>query len=126
MQARVQPSSHGELIEYLLSTEQPEMEFETARCRPLITQDFLAFLQEEIGGCFAQLDTADAPSLAASASKLSISTASQVQCKVISIASFQNTPLKASCLSLTTLADFCQIWSRVRLTALVFVQRRPL
>ncbi|CAL5222746.1 g5153 [Coccomyxa viridis] len=47
--ARVQPSSHGELIEYLLSTEQPEMEYETARCRPLITQDFLAFLQQEIG-----------------------------------------------------------------------------
>ena len=49
VQARKQPSSHGELIEYLLSTEQPEMEYETARCRPLLTQDFLAFLQQEIG-----------------------------------------------------------------------------
>ena len=49
MQARVQPTSNGELIEYLLSTEQPEMEYETARCRPLLTQEFLAFIKQEIG-----------------------------------------------------------------------------
>ena len=49
IQARVQPASHGELTEYLLSTEQPEMEYEVARCRPLLTQDFTAFLQQEIG-----------------------------------------------------------------------------
>lgn len=48
-QARKQPTSHGELVEYLLTTEQPEMEYETARCRPLLTQEFMAFLQQEIG-----------------------------------------------------------------------------
>lgn len=49
MQARVQPTSDAALVEYLLSTEQPEMEFETARCRPLLTQDFMAFLKQEVG-----------------------------------------------------------------------------
>jgi hypothetical protein len=50
-QARQQPTSHGELVEYLLTTEQPEMEYETARCRPLLTPEFMAFLQQEIGAC---------------------------------------------------------------------------
>ena len=49
VQARNQPKSHAELVEYLLCTEQPEMEYETARCRPLMTQDFFGFLREEIG-----------------------------------------------------------------------------
>ena len=49
LQARIQPKSHAELVEYLLSTEQPEMEYETARCRPLMTQDFMEFLQEQMG-----------------------------------------------------------------------------
>ena len=49
MQARVQPTSDAALVEYLLSTEQPEMEFETARCRPLLTQEFMAFLKQEVG-----------------------------------------------------------------------------
>ena len=48
-QARKQPTSHGELVEYLLTTEQPEMEYETAQCRPLLTSEFMAFLQQEIG-----------------------------------------------------------------------------
>ena len=48
-QARKPPTSHGELVEYLLTTEQPEMEYETARCRPLLTSEFMAFLQKEIG-----------------------------------------------------------------------------
>ncbi|CAK0783772.1 hypothetical protein CVIRNUC_006972 [Coccomyxa viridis] len=47
--ARNQPQSHAELVEYLLCTEQVEMEYETARCRPLMTQDFFGFLQEDIG-----------------------------------------------------------------------------
>ena len=49
VQARKQPQSHAELVEYLLCTEQLEMEYETARCRPLMTQDFFGFLQEDIG-----------------------------------------------------------------------------
>lgn len=68
MQARVQPTSSGELIEYLLSTEQPEMEYETARCRPLLTQEFLAFLQQEVGQytCPDEVDAACMPAVCTS------------------------------------------------------------
>lgn len=49
MQARTPPASHGQLVEYMLNTEQGEMEYETARCRPMLTPEFLAFLEQEIG-----------------------------------------------------------------------------
>lgn len=37
------------MIEYLLSTTSEEMEYETVRCRPLITEDFFTFLGQQIG-----------------------------------------------------------------------------
>ena len=48
-QARVAPTTHAQLVEYLLGTVSEEMEYETVRCRPLITQDFFAFLGQQIG-----------------------------------------------------------------------------
>jgi hypothetical protein len=46
--ARPVPSSHAELIEYFLSTEGGEMQFETARMRPMITDEFFDFLSKQI------------------------------------------------------------------------------
>lgn len=47
--ARKVPDKMEDLIEYLLDTEAPEMEFEVARCRPLVTPDFFAYLDRRIG-----------------------------------------------------------------------------
>ena len=47
-QARKQPKSHAEIVDYFLTTEQGEMEFETARCRPLLTEAFFGYLQAQI------------------------------------------------------------------------------
>jgi len=48
LQARVQATSHAELIEYMLDTEGEEMNFEVARCRPQLTQDFFSYLNSQI------------------------------------------------------------------------------
>ncbi|KAI3427954.1 hypothetical protein D9Q98_006344 [Chlorella vulgaris] len=47
--ARKVPTIMEELTEYFLDTEAPEMEFEIARCRPLITAEYFAFLDTRIG-----------------------------------------------------------------------------
>lgn len=49
MQLRVQPTSHQELVEYFLDTEGDEMTYEVARCRPLVTEEFVAYLARAIG-----------------------------------------------------------------------------
>jgi len=46
--ARPVPSTHAELIEYFLSTEGGEMQFETARMRPMVTDEFFDFLSKQI------------------------------------------------------------------------------
>ena len=51
-QARKQPASHAELVEYFLDTEGEEMNFEVARCRPMITDDFMAHLSAAISACW--------------------------------------------------------------------------
>ena len=48
VQARPVPSSHAELVEYFLSTEAGEMQFETARMRPQITDEFYDYLSKQI------------------------------------------------------------------------------
>lgn len=53
-QARVQPQTHAELVEYLLDTEGDEMTFEVARCRPLLTEDFFDYLKGQVGGSAKQ------------------------------------------------------------------------
>lgn len=47
-EARVQPKTHAELIEYMLDTEGDEMTFEVARCRPLLTEEFFTYLKGQI------------------------------------------------------------------------------
>lgn len=47
-QARPQPTTHAELLEYLLDTEGGEMNFEVARTRPMLTDDLFAYLKETI------------------------------------------------------------------------------
>lgn len=47
-EARKQPTSHAELVEYLLDTEGGEMNFEVARTRPLLTDDLFAYLKDNI------------------------------------------------------------------------------
>ena len=49
VQARKQPTSQAEVVEYLLSTEAGEMQYETARCRPHLDQTFFAYLDRQIG-----------------------------------------------------------------------------
>ncbi|XP_024386124.1 uncharacterized protein [Physcomitrium patens] len=48
-EARVVPESHKDLLEYFLTTEGPEMEYEVARCRTRLTPEFFSFLKSEIG-----------------------------------------------------------------------------
>ena len=48
-QERVLPTSHAEVVEFLLSTNAEEMPFETSRCRPFLTPEFFEFLGEMIG-----------------------------------------------------------------------------
>ena len=43
------PTSHSEVVEFLLSTNAEEMQFETTRCRPLLTPEFFEYLGEQIG-----------------------------------------------------------------------------
>ena len=42
--ARVQPTTHDELVTYFFSTEFNEMEYEIVKQRPLLTDDFFAYL----------------------------------------------------------------------------------
>ncbi|XP_059657464.1 uncharacterized protein LOC132304001 [Cornus florida] len=48
-QSRVVPDTPAELIEYFLDTEAREIEFEIARMRPQLNQEFFAHLQFELG-----------------------------------------------------------------------------
>ncbi|KAK9805770.1 hypothetical protein WJX73_007953 [Symbiochloris irregularis] len=48
-EARQRPATQEQLVEYLLNTEAEEMEYETVRCRPLITDEFFTHLGSEIG-----------------------------------------------------------------------------
>lgn len=48
-QARVVPQTNSELVNFLLDTETQDIEFEIARCRPRLDEDFFSFLQREIG-----------------------------------------------------------------------------
>ena len=47
-QARHLPETHAQIVEYFLETESGEMQFEAARLRPLLTDDFLSYLSSEI------------------------------------------------------------------------------
>ena len=49
LQARQQPTSQAEVVEYLLSTETAEMQYETARCRPHLDEAFFTYLDRQIG-----------------------------------------------------------------------------
>ena len=51
LQARKQPTSQAGVIEYLLSTETGEMQYETARCRPQLDASFFTYLDRQVGGC---------------------------------------------------------------------------
>ncbi|PRW56710.1 hypothetical protein C2E21_4432 [Chlorella sorokiniana] len=48
-EARKVPEQMEDLIEFFLDTEAPEMEFEVARCRPMLGDDFFAYLDRRIG-----------------------------------------------------------------------------
>lgn len=48
LQARIPPETQAKLIEYFLETESGEMQYETARMRPLLTDHFFDFLSQEI------------------------------------------------------------------------------
>ena len=48
VQARLRPDTPEKLIEYFLETESGEMQFETARMRPLLTDHFFDTLSNEI------------------------------------------------------------------------------
>ena len=50
VQARAQPKTHAQTVEYFLNTEAGEMEYETAKCRPLLDEAFFKHLDAEIGG----------------------------------------------------------------------------
>ena len=43
-EARVQPTTHAELVTYFFETEYNEMEYEIVRQRPLLTDDFFGYL----------------------------------------------------------------------------------
>lgn len=58
LQARKQPSTQAEVIEYLLSTETGEMQYETARCRPQLDASFFTYLDRQVGGCIPELHCA--------------------------------------------------------------------
>lgn len=48
-QSRVVPDTPGDLIEFFLDTEAQEIEFEIARLRPRLNQEFFSHLQFELG-----------------------------------------------------------------------------
>ncbi|XP_057977501.1 uncharacterized protein LOC131164377 [Malania oleifera] len=60
-QSRLVPDTSAELIEYFLDTEAQEIEFEIARLRPRLNQEFFSHLQFELGQLrFAVSKTQDA------------------------------------------------------------------
>ena len=48
--AREQPTTHAALIAYFFDTEFNEMEYEIVKQRPLLTEDFFAFLKKTEAG----------------------------------------------------------------------------
>ena len=54
-QARQQPKTNDEIINYFLDTEAKEMHYEIARCRPLLSPDFFSHLQTKICEAFSTL-----------------------------------------------------------------------
>jgi hypothetical protein len=48
-EARVVPEDRYELIQFLLDTEATDMQFECARCRPLLDAEFFECLNKQIG-----------------------------------------------------------------------------
>ena len=50
--AREVPEDKYELIAFLLDTEATDMQFEVARCRPLLDKEFFEVLNKQIGGCW--------------------------------------------------------------------------
>jgi hypothetical protein len=50
--AREVPEDKYELIAFLLDTEATDMQFEVARCRPLLDDEFFEVLNKQIGGCW--------------------------------------------------------------------------
>lgn len=48
-ESRVVPEDPHDLIEFFLTTEGPDMEFEVARCRPQLTKDFFSTLDKLVG-----------------------------------------------------------------------------
>eukprot|EP00250_Pteridium_aquilinum_P029695 c39967_g1_i1 orf=704-1453(-) len=55
-EARVVPQTNSEFVNFLLDTEAQDMEFEIARCRPRLNDDFFLFLQKEIGSARFSVD----------------------------------------------------------------------
>jgi hypothetical protein len=49
LQNRPVPESHADLVEFFLSTESQEINFEIARYRPRLQDDFFSHLKSEIG-----------------------------------------------------------------------------
>lgn len=47
-QVRGVPQTQAQLIDYFLETESGEMQYEAARMRPLLTEDWFKFLANEI------------------------------------------------------------------------------
>lgn len=48
VQERKPPQSHAQIVDYFMETEAGEMQFETSRLRPMLTDDFFKFLSTEI------------------------------------------------------------------------------
>jgi hypothetical protein len=46
---RIPPTDHYDLIEYFLNMDTEDMEYECARCRPLMTKDFFAVIDKLAG-----------------------------------------------------------------------------
>lgn len=53
MQQRKPPTSQAQLLEYFLSTEMEEMQYEVARCRPMVDAAFMQYLDTQIGKAYA-------------------------------------------------------------------------
>lgn len=47
--ARTPPEDPYDLIEYFLDTDAEDMEYEVARCRPLMSENFFAVLNKQVG-----------------------------------------------------------------------------
>ena len=63
LQARKQPTTQAGVIEYLLSTETGEMQYETARCRPQLDTSFFSYLDRQIGTALKICNTCLSPTI---------------------------------------------------------------